>query len=155
MGMLISDPGITDRLMEDYKETLYGFAVIKSRGIACYKSCAEANNLERRLLAVAKQVAYDSSFHRVTRETIGLHFNEGFYDKGFKRAIRLAVQKACKAFHGIDHVSVNGFQVDVCSRRASPNPSTTFGAAPRRHRRRAPEVFLLKPDRHVYILRTL
>ncbi|KAI1422157.1 hypothetical protein F5Y12DRAFT_786959 [Xylaria sp. FL1777] len=114
MGMLISDPDITDHFMEDYKETLYGFAVIKSRGITCYRSRAEANNLERRLpLTVVKQVAYDSSFHRVMRETIGLHFNEGFYDKGFKRAISLAVQKACEAFHGIDHVSIDGFQVDV------------------------------------------
>ncbi|GAP92259.1 hypothetical protein SAMD00023353_7600010 [Rosellinia necatrix] len=114
MEMLIGDPDTTDRFMEDYKQTLYGFAVIKAKAITCFKARAEANNVEKRLpLTVVKQVAYNPSFDGVARETIGLYFNEDFYDKGFRAAIQLAVQKACEAFHGIDHVVANGNQVDV------------------------------------------
>ncbi|KAL7930848.1 hypothetical protein V8C35DRAFT_324056 [Trichoderma chlorosporum] len=103
MKMLTGDMKVADPFMEDYKETLFGFA-----------RRAEANNLERHLpLTVVKQVCYDSCFKSVLEERITMHFNDSFHDKGFRRAITSTIQRACEAFHGIERVSVEGSQVNV------------------------------------------
>ncbi|KAL7797735.1 hypothetical protein V8C43DRAFT_313887 [Trichoderma afarasin] len=117
MKMLTGDVKVADPFVEDYKETLFGFA-----------SRAEANNLERHLpLTVVKQVCYNSCFNSVREERITMHFNNAFHDKGFRRAITNTIQRACEAFHGIERVSVEGSQVNV---RCVPNQTPRLLLAP-------------------------
>lgn len=128
MKMLTGDVKVADPFVEDYKETLFGFAVIKTETLACYKSRAEANNLERHLpLTVVKQVCYNSCFNSVREERITMQFNNAFHDKGFRRAITSTIQRACEAFHGIQRVSVEGSQVNV---RFVPNQTPRLLLAP-------------------------
>ncbi|PNP59490.1 hypothetical protein THARTR1_00980 [Trichoderma harzianum] len=125
MKMLTGDVRVADPFMEDYKETLFGFAVIKTETLTCYKRRSEANNLERHLpLTVVKQVCYDSCFNSVRKERITMHFNDAFHDKGFRRAILSTIQRACEAFHGIERVSVEGSQ-NIKSRLAGQR-NTSF-----------------------------
>lgn len=114
MTMLTSAANTPDPFMNDYKETLFGFAVIKATERGCFGARAEANNRDNHLpLTIVKQVVYNSQFDTVLCETISLYFNEDYHDKGFRAAIIDVVTKACQAFHGSDHVSVSGTEVEV------------------------------------------
>lgn len=114
MAMMTSDSRGSDLFMADYKQRLYGFAVIKTRKLASFEKRAKANNIERHLpLTVLKQVLYDSQFQSVLEESITMYFNDNFYDKGFRDAIMHVTRAACEAFHGARHVTSNKNQIKV------------------------------------------
>ncbi|KAK2597396.1 hypothetical protein QQS21_006020 [Conoideocrella luteorostrata] len=134
MTRLINEANTPDPFMNDYKQTLYGFAVVKTRSLTCFKARAEANNTENYLpLTIVKQVVYNSQFNTVLYESISLYFNGDFHDKGLKIAILDSVSRACQAFHGSNHVSVRGMEVKVLllkSHRNADGPSVTLRDQP-------------------------
>lgn len=115
MQLLIDGSATVDLFREDYKETVYGFAVIKSRSWESYEARARQNNIENHLpLTVVKQVLYNNAqLEGALTEHISLHFNDDFYDKGFRSAALTVIRAACEAFHGPSHVSVDGLSVIV------------------------------------------
>ncbi|KAK6330807.1 hypothetical protein TWF718_003006 [Orbilia javanica] len=91
---------------KDYKQTKFGFTVIKSSSsdpqIIDYRKLAEINNEKEYLpLTIVKEVVYNEKFSTVERETFHLVFNDSFYDKGFRAAVRNVIKCACRAFHEV------------------------------------------------------
>ncbi|EFQ30439.1 hypothetical protein CGRA01v4_09981 [Colletotrichum graminicola] len=115
MKLLVDGNAQNDPFLEDYKETSYGFAVIKSQKFASYQDRALRNNIEKHLpLTVVKQVIYtDHGFESSLCERISLYFNDNFYDKGFRDAIKDVTLAACDAFHGPQQVSRNGSTIMI------------------------------------------
>lgn len=115
MVLLISGTSTIDPFMEDYKETLYGFAVIKTQREASFEKRALKNNVDNHLpLTIVKQVIYESNHHQfgtTLNEIISLYFNDNFYDKGFRSAVRKIVTTACQVFHGTAHVKEHGSSI--------------------------------------------
>ncbi|KAK5993557.1 hypothetical protein PT974_06991 [Cladobotryum mycophilum] len=100
--------------MMDYRESLYGFAVIKAQQTASYEKQAMTNNIRRHLpLTIVKQVIYGNEFRYVVKEQLSMYFNERFHDKGFKKAILDTVKQACEVMHGANRVSSKGYKVEV------------------------------------------
>ncbi|KAF5649810.1 DHH phosphoesterase [Fusarium tjaetaba] len=115
MQLLLHSNVEVDPFLEDYKESCYGFAVLKSQRLTSYDERAMKNNVEKHLpLTVVKQVIFDGTmFDRLSTEKISMHFNDRFYDKGFRNAVKHVILSACAAFHGADNVTEDGFSVLV------------------------------------------
>ena len=106
MCIMITSQGLDEMFYKDYKQTAFGFAVIKGQEHHDYGEMAKHNNQCYNLpLTVVKQLIYDVYFSTVLRETILLVFNPEFHDKGFRRCVQAVVKDACEAFHGKDKVS--------------------------------------------------
>lgn len=118
MALLISGNSTVDPFMEDYKQTLYGFAVIKTQRAASFEERALKNNVDNHLpLTIVKQVICNNNNHDQfgtnLDETISLYFNENFYDKGFRSAVKKIVTTACEVFHSAGHVEAHGSSVII------------------------------------------
>ncbi|KAK6502687.1 hypothetical protein TWF506_003265 [Arthrobotrys conoides] len=91
---------------KDYKQTNFGFTVIKSSSsdpmTISYRRFAEVNNEKEHLpLTIVKEIVYDPRFSTAERETFQLVFNDSFHDKGFRAAVRNVIKHACRAFHKV------------------------------------------------------
>ncbi|KAM7192132.1 DHH phosphoesterase [Rhypophila sp. PSN 637] len=115
MGLLTRDTMSGDPFMMDYKETVYGFSVIKTtKSLESFAKQANENNAKRHLpLTVVKQVVYDPSFKRVVQEQLSMDFDPAVHDKGFKKAIMETATKACEAMHGKSKVCCKGTEVKI------------------------------------------
>jgi hypothetical protein len=87
---------------KDYKETNFGFAVIKSRRQQYdFSRLAASNNISRRIpLTIAKEVLYHKDFVAARAETILIVVNPNYHDKGFKAAFMDVIAKAWRQLHG-------------------------------------------------------
>jgi len=101
MGIMVNDAEVEELFFRDYRQTLFGFAVIKCNKSQDYMAIALSNNMKSHLpLTVVKEVVYAENFGRIQSETILLVTNPTFHDKGFKKALRETVAAACRQFHG-------------------------------------------------------
>ncbi|OAG41893.1 hypothetical protein AYO21_03896 [Fonsecaea monophora] len=94
---------------KDYKETNFGFAVIKSRQAlgSQIHALATTNNTNHHLpLTIVKEVLYRDGFVAVKSETILIVSNPEYHDKGFTRSVLDVVALACRQFHGTEAVSL-------------------------------------------------
>ena len=92
---------------KDYKQTTYGFSVVKCQVPGTYDEIARANNLKNHLpLTIVKQVVYDHRFASIRLEIISMVFNNDFHDKGFRKAVTTIIETASQAFHGTEAISV-------------------------------------------------
>ena len=106
MRIMVTAEDLENAFYKDYKQTTYGFAVIKCLGQNDYYDIASLNNECHNLpLTVVKETWYDIDFSTVITETILLVFNKTHYDKGFRRCVRATVRHACEVFHGANKVS--------------------------------------------------
>ena len=96
----------------DYKESIFGFAVVKGIRNRNLEHLANSNNVSKGFpLTVIKQVVYNQDFCTVSQESIALVFNDASHDKGFRNALIDIVARACMNFHGPSHVSVDGYSI--------------------------------------------
>lgn len=114
MGVMTQTKDRKARFYKDYKESLYGFAVIKCTNTECYEKLAKANNKFNGLpLTVVKEVNYTADFTAVISENISFYFNDSFHDKGFHDAVNAIVRFACSSFHGCEHVTADKDRVII------------------------------------------
>lgn len=103
MGVMVSTTNIHELFYKDYKQTTFGFSVVKSKDVIDMRTMAELNNTKHHLpLTVVKNIIYSEDFTSVVSETIVLATNPNFHDKGFNRNLIRAVAAACKAFQHRD-----------------------------------------------------
>ena len=114
MRIMIASQDVEEMFYKDYKETTYGFAVVKCNVPQDYNQISKSNNLHRNLpLTIVKQTVYDNEFTFVSSETISMIFNDRFHDKGFTTAVKTIIGEACKAFHGAKSVFTSDTVVTV------------------------------------------
>lgn len=107
MGIMVNTAEVEELFYRDYRETMFGFSVLKCKKSQDYMAIALSNNMKSHLpLTVVKEVVYAENFGRIRSETILLVTNPTFYDKGFKKALRETVAAACRRFHGEGSVVV-------------------------------------------------
>lgn len=108
------DTSEEQKFYRDYKESTFGFAVVKANKCCNYDSIAKSNNFKKGLpLTVVEQVVYDHQFSQIYIERISMVFDERSHDKGFRSAVMDIVSKACMLFHGEAHVSRESHSVLV------------------------------------------
>ena len=96
---------VEDMFYKDYRQTTYGFAVVKCNVPQDYDHISRSNTLDRNLpLTIVKQIVYDRELSSVLSETISIVFNDNFHDKGFKNTVKAVVGEACRAFHRVRFV---------------------------------------------------
>ncbi|KAL9123910.1 MAG: hypothetical protein Q9217_006706 [Psora testacea] len=106
MRLMVTSATDEESFYKDYKEDLYGFAVIKCLVTRDYTEIAVRNNAQHQLLlTIVKQVLYNTDFSSVIFESIQLVFNDVYHDCGFQKCMRKLIQAACEAFHGANQVS--------------------------------------------------
>ncbi|ORY09811.1 hypothetical protein BCR34DRAFT_540285 [Clohesyomyces aquaticus] len=108
MGLMIDTEDARELFYRDYRQTCYGFSVVKSMVSNSYVALAEENNRKENLpLTVVKEIIYAQDFENVTSESLYLVFNSTYHDKGFRHTVREVVCAAYRRFHGKDVVSVS------------------------------------------------
>ena len=114
MRIMTASENMEEAFYKDYRETTYGFAVVKCNVSQDYHNIARSNNMTHNLpLTIVKQTVYDSKYAFVSSETISMVFNDRFHDKGFKAAVNTVIGEACKAFHGAQSVLIRDTVVTV------------------------------------------
>ena len=114
MRIMTASGDMEEMFYKDYKETTYGFAVVKCKVPQDYNQISRSNNLHRNLpLTIVKQTVYNDEFTFVLSETISMIFNDKFHDKGFTAAVKTIIGEACKAFHGAKLVFISDTVVAV------------------------------------------
>jgi inorganic pyrophosphatase/exopolyphosphatase len=116
MQTMINDADTEELFRRDYRQTSYGFAVIKTKIKRDYTALAVRNNeLECLPLTTVKQVVYSKNFKEIVVEEITFAINPQFHDKGFKRVIFQVVCTACQRFHSNAQVFIN--EDTICVQR--------------------------------------
>lgn len=114
MRIMTVSEDVEEMFYKDYKETTYGFAVVKCNVPQDYSQISRSNNMHRNLpLTIVKQTVYNNEFTFVSSETILMTFNDRFHDKGFTTAVKTIIGEACKAFHGAKSVFTSDTVVTV------------------------------------------
>lgn len=92
MKVLTTSDNIIDTFYKDYRQTAYGFSVIKCTEPTNYHEVARANNIRDHLpLTLVKQDLYTHNFNSVIQETFSMFFDPRLPDKGFHNAIMTVV----------------------------------------------------------------
>ncbi|KUJ24631.1 DHH phosphoesterase [Mollisia scopiformis] len=114
MSIMLNTAEIKELFYKDYRQTSYGFSVIKSNKSNDFGAIAEAKNRTYHLpLTVVKEVVYAEDFSGVCLENISLVINPVFHDKGFKNALQKIVTVACQHFHGKECLFVEGDSITL------------------------------------------
>ncbi|PVH71977.1 hypothetical protein DL98DRAFT_612654 [Cadophora sp. DSE1049] len=107
MDVMLNTTEAEELFHRDYRQTLYGFSVVKCKESQDFAAVAWSNNLKEHLaLTVIKEVVYAERFAKIRSETILFIVNSKFHDKGFKNAVIEIVAAACRRFHGDSSVTV-------------------------------------------------
>lgn len=101
MDIMLSTTNAHEIFYKDYRQTSYGFAVIKCKEPMEIRHIAEVNNTKHHLpLIVVKEIVYSQDFSSIISKTIALVTNPSFHDKSFKACLLKTVATACRIFHG-------------------------------------------------------
>jgi hypothetical protein len=114
MAIMVDEASIEEMFYRDYRQTSYGFAVVKTQISRDYTKIAEGNNSKKRLpLTVVKEIAYSGKFEIIRTEKIWFIFNSDFHDKGFRNAVSQTVYDACNRFHKHRWISKKAGMIEI------------------------------------------
>ncbi|KAE8440548.1 hypothetical protein EG329_007254 [Mollisiaceae sp. DMI_Dod_QoI] len=114
MDVMLNTTEAEELFYRDYRQTRYGFSVVKCKESQDFTAIAWSNNLKEHLpLTVIKEVVCAKRFARIRSETILFIVNYKFHDKGFKNAVVEIVAAACRRFHGDSSVTVGGDRITL------------------------------------------
>lgn len=114
MSTMVDHAEAEELFYRDYRQTTYGFSVVKTKMSRDYYAIAVANNAKQSLpLTVVKEVTYSGGFEKVVLETILLVCNPAYHDKVFRDALSTVVTIACQRFHSVAAVTTSDGKIVI------------------------------------------